>query len=328
MKKVFKVITLFLAAILITTLGIIVYFKNSFIIVYSIYKELRNSSESIHTLAELTDYEISKSMDKRNVKYKNTNSNDVYLDIYESNIENKPSPVILYVHGGSWVYGDNGIPIGLEPILNAFNMRGYTIISVSYELLKEKTPIDNPIKDVKDSIRWIYKNKDTYNFDTNNIGILGVSSGAHLALMAAYSQDDEFIGDKDLENYPSKVKYILDIFGPTDLNTLDTSTIGEEYEEYIDTIDNIIKSPDILGKYSPINYINSSAPNTLIIHSKTDEVVPYENAAKLYNNLKNKGVESKLLTLESGSHYFEGYKKNEIIALIFELLKYLDINSK
>ena len=121
----------------------------------------------------------------------------------------KPSPVVLYIHGCSWIYGDNGIPIGLEPIINALNKRGYTLISVSYELLKENTPIENPIKDVKDSIRWIYKNKEKYNFDTNNIGILGISSGAHLALIAAYSKDDEFKGDVNLDGYSSKVKYIL-----------------------------------------------------------------------------------------------------------------------
>ncbi|MDV4151769.1 alpha/beta hydrolase [Clostridium sp. AL.422] len=325
MKRLFKVLTIFFVTILITTLCIIVYFKNSLMIVYNVYEELKNSNESVETLGKLINYDITNSMDNKNVKYKETSSKDVFLDIYKSNIDNKTSPVILYVHGGSWIYGDNGIPIGLEPILNAFNKRGYTIISVSYELLKENTPMDNPIKDVKDSIRWIYKNKDKYNFDTNNIGILGVSSGAHLALMASYSDDDEFIGDKSLEKYPSKVKYVLDIFGPTDLNTLDPSSIEEEYK---DDIKKIINSPDVLRKLSPMDYITSSSPNTLIIHSKTDEIVPYENAKSLYINLKDNGVKSKLLTLESGSHYFNGYSEPEIAALIFEVLKFLDINNK
>lgn len=325
MKKIFKAMTIFLAAILITTLGILFYFKNSLMIVYGVYEELKNSNESIETLGKLTDYDITSSMDKRNIKYKETSSKDVFLDIYESNVDTKPSPVILYIHGGSWIYGDNGIPIGLEPVLNAFNKRGFTIISVSYELLKESTFIENPIIDVKDAIRWVYKNKDKYNFDTDNIGILGISSGAHLALMASYSQEDEFIGDEDLKKYPSKVRYILDIFGPTDLNTLDISSIGEKYK---DDIKNLIESPNVLGKYSPTNYINSSSPSTLIVHSKTDEIVPYDNANKLYTDLKDNGVNSKLLTLESGSHYFSGYSKVEIVALVFEVLKFLDINNR
>ena len=325
MKKVLKVLSIFITSILLTTLLIILYFKDSLSIAYNVYIELKNSNKSIETLGELTDYYVTNSMDIRGLKYKKSESNDVFLDIYRSEIEDKPSPIILYVHGGSWIYGDNGIPIGLEPIIKSFNKKGYTIISVSYELLKEDTPIENPIKDVKDAIRWIYKNKDTYNFDTENIGILGISSGAHLGLMASYSKDDDFIGDTDLSKYPSKVSYILDVFGPTELSSLDISSVGSEYK---DEIEDLLKSTISLNNYSPINYISKSSPSTLIIHSKTDEIVPYENAKNLYIELINKDVNTKLLTLNSGSHYFSGYSKSEISALVFEVLKFLDLNNK
>ena len=325
MKKVLKVLSIFITSILLTTLLIILYFKDSLSIAYNVYIELKNSNKSIETLGELTDYYVTNSMDIRGLKYKESESNDVFLDIYRSEIEDKPSPIILYVHGGSWIYGDNGIPIGLEPIIKSFNKKGYTIISVSYELLKEDTPIENPIKDVKDAIRWIYKNKDTYNFDTENIGILGISSGAHLGLMASYSKDDDFIGDTNLSKYPSKVSYIIDVFGPTDLSSLDISSVGSEYK---DEIEDLLKSTINLNNYSPINYINKSSPSTLIIHSKTDEIVPYENAKNLYIELINKDVNTKLLTLNSGSHYFSDYSKSEISALVFEVLKFLDLNNK
>lgn len=325
MKKVLKVLSIFITSILLTTLLIILYFKDSLSIAYNVYIELKNSNKSIETLGELTDYYVTNSMDIRGLKYKKSESNDVFLDIYRSEIEDEPSPIILYVHGGSWIYGDNGIPIGLEPIIKSFNKKGYTIISVSYELLKEDTPIENPIKDVKDAIRWIYKNKDTYNFDTENIGILGISSGAHLGLMASYSKDDDFIGDTDLSKYPSKVSYIIDVFGPTDLSSLDISSVGSEYK---DEIQDLLKSTISLNNYSPINYISKSSPSTLIIHSKTDEIVPYENAKNLYIELINKDVNTKLLTLNSGSHYFNGYSKSEISALVFEVLKFLDLNNK
>lgn len=325
MKKVLKVLSIFITSILLTTLLIILYFKDSLSIAYNVYIELKNSNKSIETLGELTDYYVTNSMDIRGLKYKKSESNDVFLDIYRSEIEDKPSPIILYVHGGSWIYGDNGIPIGLEPIIKSFNKKGYTIISVSYELLKEDTPIENPIKDVKDAIRWIYKNKDTFNFDTENIGILGISSGAHLGLMASYSKDDDFIGDTDLSKYPSKISYIIDVFGPTDLSSLDISSVGSEYK---DEIQDLLKSTISLNNYSPINYISKSSPSTLIIHSKTDEIVPYENAKNLYIELINKDVNTKLLTLNSGSHYFNGYSKSEISALVFEVLKFLDLNNK
>lgn len=325
MKNFKKILIVFFTTLLLTTCSILFYFRNSLMIIYKVYKQLNNENESIAALGELVDYKVTKDIDIKGLKYKRTNSKDVFLDMYTSKINNSPSPVIIYVHGGSWIYGDNGIPVGLDPIIKAFNDSGYTIISLSYELLKKDTPIDTPIKDVKDSIRWVYKNKDKYNFDTDNIGILGISSGAHLALLASYSNDDDFIGDTDLSNYPSKVSYVIDVFGPTDLSTLNTYSIEGDYKSEIDTL---INSPNIVNKYNPINYISSSSPNTLIIHSKTDEIVPYKNATKLHNSLEKSNLDSKLLTLTSGSHFFSGYKKDELVALIFEVLKFIQLNKK
>lgn len=325
MKKVLKIFTIFITSILLTTLVIILYFKDSLSIAYNVYIELKNSNKSIETLGQLTNYYVTNSMDIRGLKYKESESNDVFLDIYRSEIEDAASAVILYVHGGSWIYGDNGIPTGLEPIIKAFNKEGYTIVSVSYELLKEETPIENPIKDVKDAIRWIYKNKDTYNFDTDNIGVLGISSGAHLGLIASYSEEDDFVGDNELSKYKSKVSYIIDVFGPTELSSLDTSSIEADYKNEVESL---LKSTTILNNYNPIKYISESSPSTLIIHSKTDEIVPYKNATSLYSELIYRGIKTKLLTLNSGSHYFNGYSQSEISALVFEILKFLDLNNK
>ena len=86
--------------------------------------------------------------------------------------------------------------------------------------MKEEIIFDKQISDVKDTIRWVYKNKDKYNFDIENIGLIGPSAGAHLAMMAAYSENDEFIGDSSLKDYPSQVKYVVDLFGPAELSKI------------------------------------------------------------------------------------------------------------
>lgn len=324
MKKISKFIVLFIVSFIITSITIAFYFKGAILITIDIIKDLRDSNKSVATLSELTDYYCSTSMEVSKLRYKESLSNDVFLDIYKSNIIDKPSPVVIYVHGGSWIYGDNGIPIGLDPIINAFNKRGFHIISVSYELLKEDTPISNPVSDVKDAIRWVYKNKEKYNFDTNNIGLLGISSGAHLSLLSAYSSDNEFIGDKDLANYSSKVNYVIDIFGPTELSTLDFSVVDDAFKEEIEQL----KGKSLLGDmYSPINYVDESSPSTLIIHSKNDELVPYKNSVDLYNKLREHGINTKFLSLNSGSHDFYGFDNKEIAALIFEIFKFLAKNT-
>ncbi|WP_300385956.1 alpha/beta hydrolase [Clostridium sp.] len=325
MNTIKKIIKINILTILLTIIIIAIYYKGPLLITYNVMKELKDTDKSVATLNNLTDYYALTSMDIENLKFKNTDNPNVFMDIYLSEVENEKSPVVIYVHGGSWVYGDNGIPKDLEPIVKAFNKDGFTIISLSYELLEKDVPLSNPVSDVKDAIRWVYKNKDKYNFNTEEIGLLGISSGAHLSLLAAYSDNEDFIGDDSLSSYPSKVKYVIDIFGPTELSSLDFSILDEDIKEDINELKNI----NIINEvYSPIYYIKEDSPNTLIIHSKNDAMVPYSNAFYLYKSLLKIGGKSKLLSLESGTHTFEDFNKKEILALIYETLKFLSNNTK
>lgn len=262
--------------------------------------------------------------DYKDLIYKNTNDVPLSLDIYKARKDLKNgSPVIVYVHGGSWAYGSKEIPNSILPLLDAFRDEGITIISTSYELMRENENFEKQICDIKDTIRWIYKNKDEYNFDTNKIGIIGASSGAQLALVAAYSEDNEFIDSSELKSYSSKVKYVVDFFGPTDLNTLDLVNATYDLDKIINSISN---KEDILKKYSPINYIEKNEPNTLIVHSLKDEMVSYENAEILYNKLKENKNKATLITLEGTSHDFSEFDKNEIIELGFKMIQFITKN--
>lgn len=325
MKTIKKIIITNIVTILLTVIVIAIYYKGPLLITYNVIKELKNDNKSVATLNNFTDYYALSSMDIEKLKFKDTENQNVFMDLFLSKVENKKSPVVIYVHGGSWVYGDNGIPMDLEPIVKAFNEQGFTIISLSYELLEKDVPLSNPVSDVKDAIRWVYKNKDKYNFDTDEIGLLGVSSGAHLSLLAAYSDDEDFIDDDSLSSYSSKVNYVIDVFGPTELSSLDFSILDEDIKEDIEELKNI----DLINEvYSPIYYIRKDAPKTLIIHCKNDEIVPYSNATDLYKYLLKVGSKSKLLSLESGNHTFEDFDKEEILALIYETLKFISNNTK
>lgn len=325
MKNIKKLIIINVLTILLTLIIIAIYYKGPLLITYNVIKELKDKNKSVATLSNLTDYYALTSMDIEKLKFKDTNNPQVFMDLFLSKVENKKSQVLIYIHGGSWIYGDNGIPMDLEPIIKAFNQAGVTIISLSYELLEKDVPLSNPVSDVKDAIRWVYKNKDKYNFDTDDIGLLGVSSGAHLALLAAYSKDDEFIGDNNLSTYSSKVEYVIDIFGPTELSSLDFSIVDDDIKEDIEELKNINLINEV---YSPIYYIRKDSPKTLIIHCKEDVIVPYSNAFDLHSALLNAGAKSKFLSLNYGTHTFENFDKEEMIALIYETLKFISNNTK
>lgn len=266
--------------------------------------------------------ELESNKDYKEVQYKNTNGIPLTLDIFEAKKSlKKGSPVLLYVHGGSWVYGTKEIPEVISPLLDAFREEGFVIISTSYELMRGEENFNKQIADIKDTIRWIYKNKEEYNFNTDKIGVIGASSGAHLSLIATYSSEEEFIDDEDLKNYPSDIKFLIDFFGPTDLNTLDMSNVTWDLQQVIDSLGN--DKEEIFNKYSPINYVDSNEPNTLIIHSKKDSLVPYSNAEILYNKLLEKKNKVNIITLEGASHDFSEFDIDEIISVGTKMLKFI-----
>ncbi|WP_271813215.1 alpha/beta hydrolase [Clostridium beijerinckii] len=322
MKKFFKRFFLILFIVLFI---FSLFFYKRIILSYRIADKYISLKNHAWTIQEFNTQKSSSSMNYKDVIYKNTNGVPLKLDIYGPiNQVYKSSPVLVYVHGGSWAYGDKNIPDALSPVLDTFREQGYTIISTSYELMKEKENFTKQISDVKDTIRWINKNQYSYNLNTSEIGIIGVSSGAHLSLMASYSDDDEFIDDRDLSNYSSKVKYLIDFAGPTDLSLLNTQDLNYDLTKIFASISN---KEDVIKKYNPINYVNKSNPNTLIIHSDSDNMVPYESSKELYDKCVQEHSKAKLITLNSSAHDLSNISKDDIMDFSEGLLKFIIFNS-
>lgn len=322
MKKIFKYLLLFS---LIFMLGFIFLFRERLGLYINITKKYYQFKDNIVPVnANITPKDIA-SPDFKDVIYKNTSKTPLTLDIYGAKKKlSKGSPVILYVHGGSWVYGDKSIPSTIAPLLDTLRDEGYTIISTSYELFKKDFDFEKQTSDIKDTIRWINKNKDVYGFNSDEIGILGVSSGAHLSLLAAYSGEDEFKDDPNLATYSSKAKYVIDFFGPTDLTTLNMADVNKDLNNMLKATRN---KETIMEKYSPINFVKDTIPNTLIIHSTEDKLVPYENATALYKKCNQIGADIKLITLENSGHDLSNISKEDMLALLNGLLKFVISNS-
>lgn len=322
MKKFFKRLII---VILIAAIAAGAVFHKRIFLCFGIAQKYISLKDKISNSDNIDISSTSSSMNYKDVVYKDTNGVKLTLDIY-SPINNvyKKSPVILYVHGGSWVYGDKSLPEALSPVLDTFREQGYTIISTSYELMRNKEDFNKQVCDVKDTIRWIYKNADTYNLDTDEIGMIGLSSGAHLSLMAAYSPNDSFTDDSSLSSYPSKVKYLVDFAGPTDLSLLNTDNLNFDLNKVFSSVKN---RESIINRFNPINYVSKDDPDTLIIHSKSDKIVPFESAEKLYEKSQEENAKSKFIALSGSAHDLSGISSDDIIAISKGLFVFIVSNS-
>jgi acetyl esterase/lipase len=134
---------------------------------------------------------------------------DLHLDVYQVPSD-KPTPVVLQIHGGGWIRGDR--PTSSRSFA-AFFAAGMSVVTVQY-----RNAIDAPapaaIQDVRCAMAWVRRNAAKYNFDPNKVIPWGGSAGGHLALMAGYAPAS--FNPPGCTDQP-KVVAVLDMYGASDV---------------------------------------------------------------------------------------------------------------
>ena len=258
----------------------------------------------------------------RDVIYKITNEKELTLDIYKPLVQvYQKSPAIVYIHGGAWVMGNkNGTDTkSLMPYFNTLRQNGYTIITINYRLLSDGSAFPGPISDCKDALRWIVQNSDSYSIDSNNIGLWGVSSGANMAMLCAYSSANEFKDEASLSSQSTAVRYVIDFSGPTSFEGYLRNT-PVAFRKYISafSLDKKISSSP-----TPLQYIKSTSPPTLIVHGKNDKIVPYYHSKNLYETALSRGANAKYILINGADHTLSGASASDISMLSESIFKFI-----
>src|SRR5215813_7140028 len=94
----------------------------------------------------------------KDIEYARVGNKQLLLDLYLPEGAG-PFPVVVWIHGGSWLSGDKA---GGPAIRQA--SRGYAVASINYRLSYEaKFPAQ--LEDCKAAVRWLRANAATYNLD-------------------------------------------------------------------------------------------------------------------------------------------------------------------
>ena len=103
------------------------------------------------------------------------------LDIFPS--EKKRSPVNVFIHGGYWRAPEiekRTYSFIAKPLVSA----GATLVVPNYDLCPSVN-ITTIVQQMRNAIKWVYKNIEKYNGDPKRIFISGHSAGGHLTAMMA-----------------------------------------------------------------------------------------------------------------------------------------------
>lgn len=98
------------------------------------------------------------------------------LNVYRAEGAQGPQPLIVEIHGGSWVYGDRDLNRHMDRWIA---LRGYTVMALSYRICPEVNYAGG-VQDIFAALNWIYLHGAEYGCDMNNVYLCGDSSGGHL----------------------------------------------------------------------------------------------------------------------------------------------------
>ena len=156
--------------------------------------------------------------DLKNVAYASGSAAQV-CDIYLPEGVEK-APVIVLVHGGGFLFGDQGMEI-IQPVIEAGTAHGYAVVSVDYRKSSEAV-FPAALADVKAAVRFVRSHAAEYGFDAEHIAVWGESAGAYLSLMTALTPDvEELNGDvSDNADASSGVTALVSFYAPVEFYTL------------------------------------------------------------------------------------------------------------
>jgi acetyl esterase/lipase len=251
----------------------------------------------------------------KDVPYASYASDANEFDLYLPDAKFKRPPLIVWIHGGAWRFGDKGRPQSLNRLLS----EGFAVASINYRLSQEAIwPAQ--LEDVSAAIRMLRANADRLGFDGGRIALFGASAGGHLAASAglAYAFDPT-----------ARVQAVVDYYGPSDLGAMgsDMAALGKISSLGPNGVANAPESlliggavsanPDKALAASPTGFVqnlNVPPPPFLIMHGDQDEIVAPAQSARLHKRLSDKfGRGASDYVLVVGGTHGQGRFRNTIV---------------
>jgi acetyl esterase/lipase len=231
---------------------------------------------------------------------------------------------IIALISGGWFSGHEAInPQMVQPLM----AHGYAIFAVVHGS-QPKYTIPEIETDIHRAVRFIRHNAATYGVDPNRLGLMGGSAGGHLSLTMATQGGPGNPNSKDpVERESSEVQCVACFFPPTDFLNYgqpgeDAVGVGvlKDFKTAFGPQADTPESRQKLGRaISPIYFVHSNMPPTLIIHGDADKLVPIYQSQMFVKKCEEVGSSVKLISREGKLHGWAGMDKDmEIFADWFD----------
>jgi len=254
------------------------------------------------------------------VVYGNRNGEPLQLDVIAPPRPNGLG--VAFLVSGGWKSAEAGSAPAwmMAPLLR----RGYTIFAI-YHISQPEATVMEIIEDMHRGVRFVRFHAEEYGIDPGRIGVSGGSAGGHLSLMLATRGGPGPADAQDpIDRETSAVQAVAIFYPVTDLLNLGTSTEnpgdGGPPKSFVKAFGpdatNMSAWKTIGHECSPIYYVTSDLPPTLIYHGDADTLVPLEQSEWFRDRAAEHGHDVKLVVHPGGEHGW--------LTMIWDLRKFAD----
>lgn len=220
--------------------------------------------------------------------------------------EQKTYPAILYVQGSAWRKQDNYKRLGAMADLAS---RGFVTAILQYRESGLAT-FPAPVQDAKTGVRFLRKHAKEYKINSDEIFIMGDSSGGNTAFLAGVTADQDLMDTDVYGEYSCKVKAIVDFYGVScvqikeDFPTTPNQGEPDSPEGMLIGRKNVYEHPKLSDPVTCMNYVKKDVPipPVLMMHGLADDLVAPEQSIRLYKKLREEEKEVEFYLVENAKH--------------------------
>jgi acetyl esterase/lipase len=209
-------------------------------------------------------------------------------------------PVVVYVHGGSFM---GGIP-AMGP-WTSLPLHGIAVVSISYRLTGEVS-FPEPVEDVRAAVRWVRDHADEWGVDGERLALWGSSAGALLSGIAAVGEGRALGRRVGSSPSSSRVAAAISHYGVSDLRALAQDALpGTESQaaELGAIMDRFVGSSTVPAAVaSHLGSSGSVPPPFLLVHGDADRRVGPGQSRRLHEALVAAGGTSTYLEIAGADH--------------------------
>jgi acetyl esterase/lipase len=232
---------------------------------------------------------------RKDVVYASPGGRDLHLDLYLPDETTGPLPIVMFIHGGGWIFGDKEMSRDAASYLAG---EGFAAATIEYRLSNERI-YPAAVDDSKAAVRWLRANASTFGGDPDRLGVVGTSAGGQLAALLAVTPDiSHFAEGDDSPGVSVEVQAVVPVAAPVDMVAQDQV---DPWNLKVFMGSRPHEAPELWRQASPIHFAKQSTSAFLFMHFTEDDV-RYVDVETMRERLLSAGLRAEIFTATGRGH--------------------------